>query len=88
MAEIVLTTTTTQDAILERLRQKINAARAAEGLAPLADVPALVRYVLGNAVVSYREQQWAEDVTAVGGVYLDPATTAATRQAIRDAAGI
>jgi hypothetical protein len=86
--DITLTTTAAQDTILERLRLKTNAERAAQEppLAPLVDVKALVVSILTNAVQSYRQQQIAEDLAAVGAVY--EAGTNAQRTAIRTAAGL
>jgi hypothetical protein len=84
--QIVLNTTVAQDVILNRLLTKTNEAFIAEGREPLADVPALVSYVLINAVQSYRREQIAEDLAAIGDVYTNG--TNAQRNAIRDAAGV
>ncbi len=85
---ITLTTTAAQDVILERLRVRTNGDRAAQTppLAPLADIPALVTAVLTNAVLSYRQQQTAEDIALVGAAY--DAGNAAVKTAIRNAAGL
>lgn len=84
--QITLNTTAAQDAILTRLLTKVNEERAAQQLAPLADVPALITYVLTNAVTSYRDQQLAEDLAAIGVVYTTG--TNAQRTAIKTAAGV
>jgi hypothetical protein len=83
---ITLTTTAAQDAILDRLRVDTNVDRAAQQLAPLADVPALVTYVLTNAVLSYRQQQLASDAAAIEAIYVNG--TNAQRNAIKTAAGL
>ena len=69
MATITLTTTAAQDAILARLLIAQNAERAAQQLAPYADVPAMVRGILVAAVQSWRAQQEQEDRATVGDAY-------------------
>lgn len=83
---ITLNTTAAQDVILNRLLTKTNADLVAQQQAPLADVPALVTYVLTNAVQSYKQQQFLEDAVAINAVYING--TNAQRSAIKTAAGL
>jgi hypothetical protein len=83
---ITLNTTAGQDAILTRLLTKTNTELAAAGQPTLADIPALIVYVLTNAVQSYRGQQIAEDIGAIAEVYTNG--TNAQRNAIKTAAGV
>lgn len=83
---ITLTTTAAQDAILARLLTKTNADLVAQGQAALVDVPALVTYILTNAVQSYRKEQIMEDLGAVGDVFING--TNAQRTAIKTTAGV
>lgn len=83
---ITLTTTTGQDAILQRLLTKVNAGRVATGQPALVDVPALVTFLLTTSVQQYRDQQISEDASSVSDAYV--AGDAAKRQAIKTAAGV
>lgn len=83
---ITLTTTAPQDAILQRLLTKVNAGRVAIGQAALADVPALVTFLLVTSVQQYRDQQLSEDASAVSDAYVAGDVT--KRQAIKTAAGV
>ena len=84
MATITLTTAAAQDAILARLLIAQNADRAAQQLAPYADVPAMVRGILVAAVQSWRAQQEQEDTAKIGKAYVDaaPATQATVRSTL------
>ena len=84
MATITLTTAAAQDAILARLLIAQNAERAAQQLAPYADVQAMVRGILVAAVQSWRAQQEQEDTVKVGKAYVDaaPATQATVRSTL------
>jgi len=86
MATITLTTTTAQDAILARLLIAQNAERAAQQLAPYADVPAMVRGILVAAVQSWRAQQDDEDLRKVGAAYV--AAPSATQASVRSTLGL
>ena len=86
MATITLTTAAAQDAILARLLIAQNAERAAQQLAPYADVQAMVRGILVAAVQSWRAQQEQEDTAKVGKAYVD--ATPATQATVRSTLGL
>lgn len=83
---ITITTTTGQDTVLQRLLAKVNANRAAASQPPLADVPALVVFLLTSDLQAFRDQQISEDASAIADAYVSGDAT--KRQALRVAAGV